>query len=64
MAKIISLMARPGAARHTAPAPLEGRAQILFFTGVRYERQVPLTRRGPRKPKRLTCSATPVDNIA
>ncbi len=64
MAKIISLVARPGAIRPTNQASPETRAQILFFTGVRYERLAPQTRRASRKPKRIICAAAAVDIIA
>ncbi|MBV1706525.1 MAG: hypothetical protein KGQ37_04885 [Hyphomicrobiales bacterium] len=64
MAKIISLMAHPGAARRTDPGPPDTRAQILFFTGVRYERPAPRPRRSVRKPKRATCAATAAEILA
>lgn len=64
MAKIISLLARPAVSPRPQATPLEGRAQILFFTGVRYERPVALNRRSPRKAKHVTRAGTTAEIIA
>ncbi len=58
MANIISLQARPTVPQRMRPAPPEGRAQILFFTGVRYERPTTMRRQRPRKAKRLVNAET------
>jgi hypothetical protein len=53
LGKLVKFDQRRKAAQRGAKAP--GDAQILIFTGVRYERQAPLpptTRLDPTRPKR------------
>lgn len=63
MAKIISLLAHAALPPRPRAAPLEGRAQILFFTGVRYERPAALNRRIPRKAKHVASAAATAEII-
>ena len=54
LGKLVKFDQRPRAATRGA-APMPGNAQILIFTGVRYERgslQKPETRLDPTRPKR------------